>query len=838
MGRSRWQAGVAVIAVAWACAACGGAASGDDSSLNAGGGNGTGSTGQGGGNAGGYAGSGQGASGFNGGAAGQGASAGAGGFASPDTIIYRARKVDKLDLLFMIDNSPSMADKQEVLAAAVPDLVSHLTNPRCVDEQNGGPIQQPASPDDPCPSGSVREFDPVRDMHLGIITSSLGGHGSDTCVPASSSGKSTVADMSHLVARLDAHAPEKQAPTWDGKGFLFWDANKTGTPPGASELQPFIDTFSQIVVGAGEDGCGYEAPLEAWYRFLVDPAPYAKIVPYDCKSQQPSEGGACRGPEGVDATVLQQRADMIRADSLLAVVMLTDENDCSLVDSGQNYAVLQLMHFPRGTSACKTDPSSPACMSCADGDHASDPECAKGELPADEDSLNLRCYRQKQRFGMDLLHPLARYVNGIVKTVFSQEDVDKYNQSFKPDKDINPVYCPVYAQKQDPDHPGNTVADPSHCASLLRDPSLVMLGGIVGVPWQDIALDPQQYGSGYRPAEQLAWTAPQFQSAGLPAPGGVDDSTTLWDVIVGGVDSQHNIDYAVEPRDPLMIESVKPRSGVNPATGSALAPADAADPQANAINGHEWTTSWDLQYACVFDLPAPRECYLNQGACDCSEPSDSPLCQDKSGAHGTLQYRAKAYPGRRQLAVLKGVGDRAIVASICPANTTHGGSPDYGYRPAVGAIIDRLKERMNLACWDKPLSPAPDGTVACTVLEATRGELSGDSWVCPPCSSLAARKDASTEAWSGLQKNPNYIQNDLHCACEIPQAEAGQGLQQCVEAAEVTAGVDGWCYVDPSTNPKANPGLVLSCSPLKKRVLRFVGAGNPSQQSMVFIQCG
>jgi hypothetical protein len=41
--------------------------------------------------------------------------------------------VDKIDLLFMIDNSISMADKQAILAEAVPVLVQRLVDPVCVD---------------------------------------------------------------------------------------------------------------------------------------------------------------------------------------------------------------------------------------------------------------------------------------------------------------------------------------------------------------------------------------------------------------------------------------------------------------------------------------------------------------------------------------------------------------------------------------------------------------------------------------------------------------------------------------------------------------------------------
>ncbi len=41
--------------------------------------------------------------------------------------------VEKVDLLFAIDNSASMGDKQGLLATAVPVLVSRLLNPNCVD---------------------------------------------------------------------------------------------------------------------------------------------------------------------------------------------------------------------------------------------------------------------------------------------------------------------------------------------------------------------------------------------------------------------------------------------------------------------------------------------------------------------------------------------------------------------------------------------------------------------------------------------------------------------------------------------------------------------------------
>src|SRR5262245_30137470 len=54
-------------------------------------------------------------------------------------------QVDKVDLLFMIDNSSSMGDKQEILKDAVPNLLQGLLKPRCVnaDGKPTGPLADP-----------------------------------------------------------------------------------------------------------------------------------------------------------------------------------------------------------------------------------------------------------------------------------------------------------------------------------------------------------------------------------------------------------------------------------------------------------------------------------------------------------------------------------------------------------------------------------------------------------------------------------------------------------------------------------------------------------------------
>ena len=98
-------------------------------------------------------------------------------------------------------------------------------------------------------------------------------------------------------------------------------------------------------------------------------------------------------------------------------------------------------------------------------------------------------------------------------------------------------------------------------------------------------------------------------------------------------------------------------------------------------------------------MPAARDFMaLDQmtDSCDCFDDTfaaiQNPLCQDlTTGMYGKVQYRAKAYPGVRQLQVLEGIGPQAIVASICPDSldpaAKMSGAANYGYRPAIAAIF-------------------------------------------------------------------------------------------------------------------------------------------------------
>ncbi|HEX7669504.1 MAG TPA: hypothetical protein VF395_07975, partial [Polyangiaceae bacterium] len=325
--------------------------------------------------------------------------------------------VDKIDLLFMIDNSASMADKQLVLSQAVPNLVQRLVSPNCV-TPGGDQGQTPTSPSENCPSGTEREFEPIKDIHIGVITSSLGGHGGNQCDPKADEEND---DRGHLLGTRPRFADvAASAPG----GFLNWNP-KTNPNQNAGDV---TKTFQDMTKRAGENGCGFEAQLESIYRFLVDPNPPGSVTRGQC-----ADGSACAVVSGLDTELLTERAAFLRPDSLVAVILLTDENDCSVQDGGQ-YLLPTLAgpgELTRGSSVCATNPNDRCCYSCGTrkipDNCPPDPTCnSKAAVPVKDDAPDLRCYQQKRRFGFDFLYPVQRYVNALTARTLctSRADLD------------------------------------------------------------------------------------------------------------------------------------------------------------------------------------------------------------------------------------------------------------------------------------------------------------------------------------------------------------------------------------------------------------------------------
>jgi hypothetical protein len=387
----------------------------------------------------------------------------------------RIDPVTKLDLLFVVDNSPSMADAQAELARSVPSLLATLTDH----------AKDPNAYVDP---------DPI-DIHVGVITSSLGSHGTSICASAKNPHRN---DHAHLL-------PRDGSCSVAASSAVAWTyAPQTGTSFVGSEGAAKLATATTCVVrAADDDGCSYQETWEAAYHFLVDPKPYASA---EVECTLTDLGDACGSNKiqvaGVDEGILAQRKAFLRQDSLLAVVVLSNENDVSLKPAGLNWLLWGYGKgtMQRGWTNCPNVPddfepeskadfdllhSMYACKSCFED--GSDPNCKTPWPPTsanlDVDDRNLRGFAQTQRFGYNFLWGRQRYVQAFTNPQAVASDGSL---------GVNPIF-----------------------AGGFRTKDLVLVQAIVGVP------------------DRL-----------------VSDGD--WNKMIGPVGE----------RDPHMIESIAPRAGI------------------------------------------------------------------------------------------------------------------------------------------------------------------------------------------------------------------------------------------------------------------------------------
>jgi hypothetical protein len=730
------------------------------------------------------------------------------------TNIIHSVAVDKLDILFMIDNSASMGDKQQLLGLAVPDMINRLVSPNCVDA-NGATVGP--SNNGVCATGTSLEFPPVHDMHLGIVSSSLGGRGSATTCSASDTNPANPAlnahnnDNGELINRGGANeTPVANAP--NPFNFLAWfpsvQANmQTGvTPPpvpaettvgDATTAGTLIGDFTQMIGGVHEHGCGFEAQNEAWYRFLIQPDPYATI--------NVDPGTLKATYSGTDGTILSQRAAFLRPDSLVAVIVVTDEtqevaNPISVSSLGylfesSPWPSSTTTAAPEGTVECASNPLDPMCESCSvisPSDPSFSTQCpndppggSSGYLDPSNDNINVRFFHQKQRFGVYAGYPSSRYTVGLTsaKVPSRANEEDGFGNYIGDQAGQLNCVNPLFAQ--------NLPTDPTKELCKLepgpRTPDLVYYAIIGGVPHEFLQAAP---GDPECPAGTAQADCPQ------------KDTLTDMDWLkITGADPEN---YNFAGADFHMLESEVPRNSTCGPTAS-----DTCDP----INGREWNTNKnDLQYACVFTLPAPKDCTQMQfaGACDCAAGSNSAntqLCQkDANGNYTTTQIKGKAYPGIAELVVAHAMGTQGIVSSLCPIHTTatNNSDPVYGYRPAVNAIVNRLKNALSVQCLPQKLTVDPTTqTVPCLILVTL--PTPGNQDVC------------TSNAASGLQPTPadvlSRFQGPPHAAW-LAQGGTSSGLpdpssfptctlQELVPGKDYPTGGDcstatnpGWCYVE------------------------------------------
>lgn len=184
-----------------------------------------------------------------------------------------------VDLLFVVDNSGSMAEEQQALAEQFPVMVRMLAT---------GDLDDDGRPD----------AQPVSDLRVGVITTNLGAGGFETdlgCRVRPGEGSDGVL---RTISRERGCA--RMLPP-----YLDF---RRGDP-----VDPFVDDFACLAVVGDIGGCGIEQPLVASLKALLPAdAPF------------PFLSGTAHG-DGANAGFL-------RDDAILGIIYVSDEDDCSVAD--------------------------------------------------------------------------------------------------------------------------------------------------------------------------------------------------------------------------------------------------------------------------------------------------------------------------------------------------------------------------------------------------------------------------------------------------------------------------------------------------------------------------
>jgi hypothetical protein len=170
-----------------------------------------------------------------------------------------------VDILFVIDDSPSMLDKQNNLKANFPTFINVLNT------IEGG----------------------LPNVHIGVVTSDLGSKGADDPAPGPGIGSGPgMCSGNGKGGNLVTNAAVQGA-------FIVDTLNTDGVTRNQNYTGNLSDAFSAIAsVGAG--GCGFEQQIEAAKRAL---------------NNNPANAG------------------FLRPSAYLAIIFLTDEDDCSMAHS-------------------------------------------------------------------------------------------------------------------------------------------------------------------------------------------------------------------------------------------------------------------------------------------------------------------------------------------------------------------------------------------------------------------------------------------------------------------------------------------------------------------------
>jgi hypothetical protein len=251
-----------------------------------------------------------------------------------------------VDLLFVVDNSSSMRQEQAALREQIPRLIRIMTAA--------------------APNARGEIIPPVPDLHLGIVSTDMGVVG----VPNQWPG---CADARHIAGGDDGELQHSGGAEIGCQSsyppFLTFLEGQTDPEHVARDLA--------CIAALGTEGCGFEQPLEAalkalWPKNYIDADGnvwFPEMNPIKFLSTT-AEGVYGHGDTPPNAGFL--RNDPVAGLSILEIVLVTDEEDCSSKNT---------THL-----AATTDPND----------------------PLSKQPPNLRCYYNKQN-----LFEVERYVRGL-----------------------------------------------------------------------------------------------------------------------------------------------------------------------------------------------------------------------------------------------------------------------------------------------------------------------------------------------------------------------------------------------------------------------------------------
>ncbi|MGE0788563.1 MAG: hypothetical protein AB7S26_23000 [Sandaracinaceae bacterium] len=246
--------------------------------------------------------------------------------------------VDKVDLLFMVDNSNSMAEEQANLTREFPRIVTIMATG---DFDGDGDVAGDGEPDDP-------DFDPVASLQIGVVTSDMGTGG--FTVPTCANSQFGDDGILRTVGNLTIGGCSATYPS-----FLNF------SPGGSTTPMQFASDVS-CVATTGTGGCGFEQQLEAPLKALSPTV----AQPWTAEGYTPPHFFM-----NSDGNADVENAGFVRENSVLAIVLVSDEEDCSARD--------------------------PDLYNQSSATYTADP--------------NIRCFIHEAQ----ALHPISRYVDGLLQ---------------------------------------------------------------------------------------------------------------------------------------------------------------------------------------------------------------------------------------------------------------------------------------------------------------------------------------------------------------------------------------------------------------------------------------